>query len=122
MSIRLETIGVCNNCCLLNILDPCNEATYLIRTCLSSPRLGHPMERLRSFSRRFLIPFVRGEKKVICNKFIVQSAVTCIAWPVQQAGFIFGLADGKIRIAGSKGSKSQTVYAIESYTVSLAVR
>lgn len=64
----------------------------------------------------------RGEKKVICNKFILQSAVTCLVWPVQQASFIFGLADGKIRIAGSKGSKSQTIYAIDSYTVSLAVR
>lgn len=65
---------------------------------------------------------LRGEKKVICNKFILQSAVTCLVWPVQQSGFIFGLADGKIRIAGTKGSKSQTIYAIESYTVSLAVR
>lgn len=59
---------------------------------------------------------------MICNKFILQSAVTCLVWPVLQSSFIFGLADGKVKIAGSKGSKSQTVYAIESYTVSLTVR
>lgn len=64
----------------------------------------------------------RGEKKVICNKIILQSAVTCLWWPVQQSNFVFGLADGKIKIGGAKGSKSQTVYAIDSYTVSLASR
>ncbi len=64
----------------------------------------------------------RGEKKVICNKIILQSAVTCLEWPIQQSNFVFGLADGKVKVAGGKGSKSQTVYGIESYTVSLAVR
>lgn len=64
----------------------------------------------------------RGEKKVICNKFILQSAVTCLVWPAQQSSFVFGQADGKVKVAGAKGSKSQTVYAIDSYTVSLAVR
>lgn len=64
----------------------------------------------------------RGEKKVICNKIILQSAVTCLVWPVQQPSFVFGLADGKVKLAGAKGSKSQTIYATESYTVSLAVR
>ena len=59
---------------------------------------------------------------MICNKLILQSAVTCLVWPVQQSSFIFGQADGKVRMAGSKGSKSQTIYAIDSYTVSLAVR
>ena len=59
---------------------------------------------------------------MICNKFILQSAVTCLVWPVLQASFVFGQADGKVKVAGSKGSKSQTVYAIDSYTVSLAIR
>lgn len=59
---------------------------------------------------------------MICNKFILQSAVTCLVWPVHQASFVFGQADGKVKMAGSKGSKSQTIYAIDSYTVSLAVR
>ena len=39
---------------------------------------------------------VRGEKKVICNKIILQSAVTCLLWPAQQSAFVFGLADGKV--------------------------
>lgn len=64
----------------------------------------------------------RGDKKVICNKFILQTAVTCMLWPVLQANFVFGQADGKVKVAGAKGSKSQTVYGIGSYTVSLALR
>ncbi len=64
----------------------------------------------------------RGEKKVICNKYILQSAVTCMLWPVQQANFVFGQADGKVKVAGAKGSKSQAIYSIGSYTVSLALR
>jgi len=62
-----------------------------------------------------------GEKKVICNKIILQSAVTCLAWPSTQPSFVFGLADGKVRLAGAKGSKSQTIYATDSYVVSIAV-
>ena len=38
----------------------------------------------------------RGEKKVICNKIILQSAVTSLVWPTQQPSFVFGLADGKV--------------------------
>ena len=38
----------------------------------------------------------RGEKKVICNKIILQSAVTSLVWPPQQPSFVFGLADGKV--------------------------
>jgi len=64
---------------------------------------------------------IRGEKKVICNKIILQSAVTCLAWPSTQPSFVFGLADGKVRLAGAKGSKSQTIYATDSYVVSIAV-
>jgi hypothetical protein len=32
---------------------------------------------------------------VICNKFIQQSAVTCLIWPPDQP-IVFGLADGKV--------------------------
>ena len=38
----------------------------------------------------------RGEKKVICNKFIQQSAVTCLIWPSDQP-IVFGTADGKVK-------------------------
>uniref|UniRef100_A0A1X7UG21 Anaphase-promoting complex subunit 4 WD40 domain-containing protein n=1 Tax=Amphimedon queenslandica TaxID=400682 RepID=A0A1X7UG21_AMPQE len=60
-----------------------------------------------------------GDKKVICNKIILQSAVTTLIWPVQQPTFIFGLADGKVKLGNVKGSKSQTIYSSESYVVSL---
>ena len=33
---------------------------------------------------------------MICNKFIQQSAVTCLIWPPDQP-IIFGTADGKVR-------------------------
>lgn len=45
---------------------------------------------------------IRGEKKVICNKIILQSAVTCLAWPSTQPSFVFGLADGKVAAIYSK--------------------
>ena len=38
----------------------------------------------------------RGEKKAICGKAVLQSAVTCIAWPSSQSNFVMGLADGKV--------------------------
>lgn len=60
-----------------------------------------------------------GDKKVICNKFIQQSAVTCLIWPPDQP-IIFGTADGKVRMANVKTNKSSTVYGTESYVVSLA--
>uniref|UniRef100_A0A1X7UEM7 Uncharacterized protein n=1 Tax=Amphimedon queenslandica TaxID=400682 RepID=A0A1X7UEM7_AMPQE len=47
------------------------------------------------------------------------SAVTTLIWPVQQPTFIFGLADGKVKLGNVKGSKSQTIYSSESYVVSL---
>ena len=75
-----------------------------------------------SYVLPFMIFSCRGEKKVICNKYILQSAVTCMLWPVQQANFVFGQADGKVKVAGAKGTKSQAIYTISSYTVSLALR
>ncbi|KAL5017204.1 hypothetical protein ScPMuIL_006793 [Solemya velum] len=60
-----------------------------------------------------------GEKKVICNKFVQQSAVTCLIWPPEQP-IIFGLLDGKVRAANVKTNKSSTIYGTDSYVVSLA--
>ncbi|KAG5846565.1 hypothetical protein ANANG_G00116340 [Anguilla anguilla] len=59
-----------------------------------------------------------GEKKVICNKFVQTSAVTCLLWPAEHA-IIFGLAEGKVRLANTKTNKSSTIYGTESYVVSL---
>uniref|UniRef100_A0AC11CX68 Intraflagellar transport 172 n=1 Tax=Ovis aries TaxID=9940 RepID=A0AC11CX68_SHEEP len=36
-----------------------------------------------------------GDKKVICNKFIQTSAVTCLQWPAEYI-IVFGLAEGKV--------------------------
>ncbi|XP_050401065.1 intraflagellar transport protein 172 homolog [Patella vulgata] len=60
-----------------------------------------------------------SDKKVICNKFVQQSAVTCLIWPPDQP-IIYGLADGKVRAANTRTNKSSTIYGTESYVVSLA--
>ena len=39
-----------------------------------------------------------------------------------QSSFVIGLADGKVKLGGAKGSKSQTLYAHDSYVVSIASR
>ncbi|CAH2245239.1 intraflagellar transport 172 homolog [Pelobates cultripes] len=59
-----------------------------------------------------------GDKKVICNKFIQTSAVTCLVWPIESA-IVFGLAEGKVRLANTKTNKSSTIYGTESFVVSL---
>ncbi|XP_050690071.1 intraflagellar transport protein 172 homolog [Eriocheir sinensis] len=60
-----------------------------------------------------------GEKKVICNKFVQSSQVTCLAWPVE-GPIVFGLLEGKVRAANIKSNKSQTLYQTDSYVVSIA--
>ncbi|XP_053566907.1 LOW QUALITY PROTEIN: intraflagellar transport protein 172 homolog [Bombina bombina] len=62
--------------------------------------------------------FERGDKKVICNKFIQTSAVTCLLWPLENA-IVFGLAEGKVRLANIKTNKSSTIYSTESFVVSM---
>ncbi|XP_063277854.1 intraflagellar transport protein 172 homolog isoform X3 [Prinia subflava] len=59
-----------------------------------------------------------GDKKVICNKFIQTSAVTCLLWPAENV-IVFGLAEGKVRLANTKNNKSSTIYVTDSYVVSL---
>ena len=59
-----------------------------------------------------------GDKKSICNKFIVTSPVTAMCWP-QENSIYFGIAEGKVRLANTRTNKSSTVYNVNSYTVSL---
>lgn len=47
------------------------------------------------YMKEFCFSHWRGDKKVICNKFVQQSAVTCLIWPPDQP-IVFGLADGKV--------------------------
>ncbi|KAM3602576.1 uncharacterized protein V6R79_006682 [Siganus canaliculatus] len=59
-----------------------------------------------------------GDKKAICNKFIQTSAVTRLLWPAEHA-IVYGLVDGKVRLANTQTNKSSTIYGTESYVVSL---
>ncbi|KAM6915750.1 intraflagellar transport protein 172 homolog [Xenentodon cancila] len=59
-----------------------------------------------------------GDKKVICNKFIQMSAVTHLLWPAEHA-IVYGLVDGKVRLANTQTNKSSTIYTTESCVVSL---
>uniref|UniRef100_A0AAZ3RIU3 Uncharacterized protein n=1 Tax=Oncorhynchus tshawytscha TaxID=74940 RepID=A0AAZ3RIU3_ONCTS len=59
----------------------------------------------------------RGEK-VICNKIVQTSALTCLLWLAEHA-IVFGLTEGKVHLALTKTNKSSTVYGEDSYVVSL---
>jgi len=52
-----------------------------------------------------------GDKKSICNKFIVTSPVTAMCWP-QENAIYFGIAEGKVRLANTRTNKSSTVYNV----------
>ena len=60
----------------------------------------------------FLPSLHRGEKKTICNKAVLQSAVTCLVWSFQQPSFVFGQAepDGKASTRGSAGLPCAYMY------------
>ncbi|KAJ3607079.1 hypothetical protein NHX12_026594 [Muraenolepis orangiensis] len=60
-----------------------------------------------------------GDKKAICNKFVQTSSVTCLLWPAEHA-IVFGLVEGKVRLANTQTNKSSTIYGTESVVVSLA--
>lgn len=60
-----------------------------------------------------------GDKKTICNKFVQNSAVTRLLWPADHT-IVFGLVDGKVRLANTTTNKSSTLYGTESSVVSLA--
>ncbi|TNN53473.1 Intraflagellar transport protein 172 [Liparis tanakae] len=60
-----------------------------------------------------------GQKKAICNKFVQTNAVTCLLWPEEHA-IVYGLVDGKVRLANTQTNKSSTIYNTESVVVSLA--
>ncbi|XP_061785815.1 intraflagellar transport protein 172 homolog [Nerophis lumbriciformis] len=60
-----------------------------------------------------------GDKKTICSKFIQTSAVTCLMWPAEHS-IVYGLVDGKVRLANVVTNKSSTIYVTESCVVSLA--
>ncbi|XP_060947369.1 intraflagellar transport protein 172 homolog [Limanda limanda] len=60
-----------------------------------------------------------GDKKAICHKFVQTSAVTCLLWPAEHV-IVYGLTDGKVRLANTQTNKSSTLYRTESCVISLA--
>ncbi|XP_077566022.1 intraflagellar transport protein 172 homolog [Stigmatopora nigra] len=60
-----------------------------------------------------------GDKKTICNKFIQTSSVMCLLWPAEHA-IVYGLLEGKVRLANVQTNKSSTMYLTDSSVVSLA--
>uniref|UniRef100_A0A672S8A0 Intraflagellar transport protein 172 homolog n=1 Tax=Sinocyclocheilus grahami TaxID=75366 RepID=A0A672S8A0_SINGR len=66
-----------------------------------------------------------GEDKYFDDKYDTSlgssSAVTCLVWPSEHT-IIFGLAEGKVRQANTKTSKSSTIYGTDSYVVSLTTK
>uniref|UniRef100_A0A8C9QX79 Intraflagellar transport protein 172 homolog n=1 Tax=Scleropages formosus TaxID=113540 RepID=A0A8C9QX79_SCLFO len=65
------------------------------------------------------IAIAQTDNIIYVYKIGEECAVTCLLWPAEYA-IIFGLAEGKIRLANTKTNKSSTLYGTESYVVSLA--
>lgn len=62
-----------------------------------------------------------GERKSICNKFLQQSPITCLVWPLDRPNeVVFGLAEGRVRIGNCRSNKAATLYSTESYVTSLS--
>ncbi|CAF93921.1 unnamed protein product, partial [Tetraodon nigroviridis] len=60
-----------------------------------------------------------GDKKTICNRFVQTTAVTCLLWP-SDTGIVYGLVEGKVRLANTHTNKSSSIYTTESCVISLA--
>ncbi|CAI2357816.1 unnamed protein product [Caenorhabditis sp. 36 PRJEB53466] len=59
-----------------------------------------------------------NEKKVIVNKFVQPSAVTCLSWPFDDK-ILVGQLDGKVRIGLIKTNKCSSLYKTDETVVSL---
>ena len=62
-----------------------------------------------------------GDKKIICNKFEQNSAVTAMVWPNKKSHeLFFGIADGKIKMGMLRSNSAQVLYATGSYVLSMS--
>jgi intraflagellar transport protein 172 len=62
-----------------------------------------------------------GDKKSICNKFLQSSPITCLVWPLARPNeFVYGLAEGKVKVGVLKSNKPAALYSTDSYVVALA--
>lgn len=61
-------------------------------------------------------------KKSIVNKFSESAAIVSIVWPPNSASqCVYALTNGKVKVGNLRSNKSHILYAIESFTVSLAM-
>lgn len=61
-----------------------------------------------------------GDKKTICNKIPQNSPITAMCWPHQRFNHVvFGLADGKVRMADLKSNKAVPLYNTDAYVVAM---
>lgn len=63
--------------------------------------------------------YPRSLFQAICNKFPQSVPVSCMTW-LSSGPIICGLVDGKVRVLQTKTNKSHSLYASESFVVSLA--
>ncbi|XP_015754892.1 PREDICTED: intraflagellar transport protein 172 homolog [Acropora digitifera] len=111
----------CYNCDLFYFFCQAGKKSYLVKGLAFSPDSTKiAVGQTDNIIFVYKIKGEWGDKKVICNKFVQQSAVTCLIWPPEQQSIIFGLADGKVRIANLKTNKSTTLYGTDNFVVSLA--
>uniref|UniRef100_A0A8C6VBY2 Intraflagellar transport 172 n=1 Tax=Naja naja TaxID=35670 RepID=A0A8C6VBY2_NAJNA len=61
----------------------------------------------------------QSDNIIFVYKIGEECAVTCLLWPEENT-IVFGLVEGKIRLANTKTNKSSTIYGTDSYVVSLA--
>lgn len=55
-----------------------------------------------------------GDKKSICNKFVLSAPATSCAWPLHSSNPYFGCAEGRVRKGVLRGNRAVTQYASES--------
>jgi len=95
--------------------------TYIVRTLEFSPDSS---KLAVAQSDNIVFVYKLGvqwkEKKSICNKFLQNSSVTCLAWPSAHPNeVVFGLAEGKVKVGNLKTNKAATLYSTESFVVSM---
>eukprot|EP01105_Mastigella_eilhardi_P013040 TRINITY_DN2967_c0_g1_i2.p1 TRINITY_DN2967_c0_g1~~TRINITY_DN2967_c0_g1_i2.p1 ORF type:complete len:926 (-),score=269.09 TRINITY_DN2967_c0_g1_i2:2602-5379(-) len=96
--------------------DP-NQPKYAVKAIMFSPD-NNRLAVAQTDNILFVYKF--GEKKTICNKFVVQSPVTAIAWGARQDDVVFGTAEGKVRVGHLRSNKMETLYNGNSHVCAIA--
>jgi intraflagellar transport protein 172 len=95
---------------------------YIVRSMAFSPdsdRLAIAQSDNVVFVYKVGLDWDKDYKKKIVNKIFQSSPVTCLIWPAKHPmKCIFGLADGKVKVAMLERNKAATLFASDSYVVS----